>query len=55
MDEDEYEAGYRAGESSGYADWCMQLSDEFGTDDLQGPQDFIQKLRAMYDITTKRS
>lgn len=39
---------YENGESSGYTDWEMQLSNElpFSFDDIEGPQSFIVKLRA---------
>lgn len=50
-----YETGYQNGESSGYADWIMVLTEEFdiGTTEINGPQDFQRLLREHYDIKPK--
>jgi len=47
-----YETGYADGESSGYADWINELSEEFDIpmSEIDGPSSFIAKLKERYKI-----
>jgi len=50
----DYEQGYRDGESSGYADWILAVTEEFDIPDdvsLEGPQSFLAWLRQHKCIT----
>lgn len=50
-----YELGYKEGEASASADWCMELEEEFGLEDLTGPTDFIERSKARAAETLEAS
>ncbi len=40
-----YEVGHREGENSANADWIIALEGRFDLKDIEGPQDFIEKIK----------